>query len=253
MRFRTLNLSLFERLIRRPLHRVKSSVHQFLDHSIRACCARLSAIHRQPSSISLSTTTKFLQSQREELHFPGHTYLWFLYLPVRLVLWSPVIVARAISEAIFDIATTTTIMPRATHIPTFYAPRTISGVDSDSFLFLFALPIVAIIFGAFHCIAWNFQFPSHTEQLLWHIGALIITLIPSVPLIVNLALYLFVGLPSLLLEMLEIRHGGRASILLSERYQKILDAMIFVLGFIVFFLACVGLIGYILARISILT
>ncbi|KAK7020727.1 hypothetical protein VNI00_017627 [Paramarasmius palmivorus] len=27
------------------------------------------------------------------------------------------------------------------------------------------------LFGAIHCIPWNFQFPTHTEQLLWRISA----------------------------------------------------------------------------------
>jgi len=44
--------------------------------------------------------------------------------------------------------------------------------------------VIATIFGAIHCVAWSFQFPSHTEQLLWRIASLSIT---SVPMLVVFA------------------------------------------------------------------
>ncbi|KAG2369196.1 hypothetical protein BDR07DRAFT_1199514, partial [Suillus spraguei] len=36
------------------------------------------------------------------------------------------------------------------------------------------------IFGGIHCVAWNFTFPSHQEQLLWRISAVAITCAPLV-------------------------------------------------------------------------
>jgi hypothetical protein len=46
----------------------------------------------------------------------------------------------------------------------------------------FAIPgaVIATIFGGIHCIAWSFQFPSHTEKLLWRIASLSITCLPMV-------------------------------------------------------------------------
>jgi hypothetical protein len=38
--------------------------------------------------------------------------------------------------------------------------------------------VIATIFGAIHCVAWSFQFLSHTEQLLWRIASLSITCLP---------------------------------------------------------------------------
>jgi len=38
--------------------------------------------------------------------------------------------------------------------------------------------VVGIAFGGIHCIAWAFQFPSHTEQLLWRISAISVTGVP---------------------------------------------------------------------------
>ncbi|KAK7438879.1 hypothetical protein VKT23_017806, partial [Stygiomarasmius scandens] len=42
------------------------------------------------------------------------------------------------------------------------------------------VPVVCItvVFGGIHCIPWAFQFPSHTEQILWHVCALSVTCIP---------------------------------------------------------------------------
>jgi len=34
------------------------------------------------------------------------------------------------------------------------------------------------IFGAIHCIAWSFEIPSPTEQLLWCISSLTISFVP---------------------------------------------------------------------------
>ena len=38
--------------------------------------------------------------------------------------------------------------------------------------------LVATVFGGIHCIGWSFDFPSHTEQLLWRISSISITAIP---------------------------------------------------------------------------
>jgi hypothetical protein len=38
----------------------------------------------------------------------------------------------------------------------------------------------AVVFGAVHCIAWNFHFPSSVEKTLWRVAAVITTTIMSV-------------------------------------------------------------------------
>uniref|UniRef100_A0A0W0GF53 Uncharacterized protein n=2 Tax=Moniliophthora roreri TaxID=221103 RepID=A0A0W0GF53_MONRR len=50
--------------------------------------------------------------------------------------------------------------------------------------------IIAGLFGAIHCIPWEFQFPTHTEKLLWRVSALTITTGPSAMVI----MLMFVGL-----------------------------------------------------------
>lgn len=39
--------------------------------------------------------------------------------------------------------------------------------------------ISATVFGAIHCVAWQFRFPSHTEQFIWRFASVIITGAPS--------------------------------------------------------------------------
>ena len=37
---------------------------------------------------------------------------------------------------------------------------------------------VAVCFGAIHCIAWRFSFPTHTELLMWRISSVAMTALP---------------------------------------------------------------------------
>lgn len=39
---------------------------------------------------------------------------------------------------------------------------------------------ITILFGAIHCFAWTFQFPSPTEQFLWRIASLVTITAPTV-------------------------------------------------------------------------
>ena len=56
-----------------------------------------------------------------------------------------------------------------------------AGPDSNiTWTFGILGAVIATIFGGIHCVAWSFQFPSHTEQLLWRIASLSITCLPTV-------------------------------------------------------------------------
>ena len=50
--------------------------------------------------------------------------------------------------------------------------------------------VIATMFGAIHCVAWSFQFPSLVEQLLWRIASLSITCLPMVLLFTMLKITL---------------------------------------------------------------
>jgi len=249
-RIRASKLSTFQRFIICPLHRFRSSVYGLLRHmhtTLTWYRAQLSSIHHQLSSISLSTINQFLHDQRQKLDFPGSTHLWFFYLPI---MWFFVDPLFALGESLFGIATTTTLKSDATHVPTFYAPNTDGSADHISLVY-FGLPVVAAIFGALHCIAWNFHFPSHIEQLLWRIGSLTITLIPSVPFLVIYALVLIL----VLLEFLEERYGfdpSIPSISLPQSVKNVLEAVGGTLLVIIAFLGGTGLVAYMLARLLLL-
>ncbi|KAH8585642.1 hypothetical protein B0O99DRAFT_126286 [Bisporella sp. PMI_857] len=40
---------------------------------------------------------------------------------------------------------------------------------------VFPVVVFCLVFGGIHCAAWNFSFPSQTEQTLWHIASLVST------------------------------------------------------------------------------
>jgi len=127
----------------------------------------------------------FPKDQRDKLddRIPFVYYLWFLYLPIYWFVWIPV---KALALALLAIANTEYIDSRS-YVPTFYAPA--PTLDSEA-LFFFVLPPTAIIFGALHCIGWNFHFPSHVEQLLWRIGSLAITFLPTILLLLRTLIYI---------------------------------------------------------------
>ena len=72
----------------------------------------------------------------------------------------------------------------APRVPTFWSSNpTANHTDTAGVITL----MVGIIFGAIHCIAWSFEFPSHTELILWRISSVGII---STPFLVS---FLFAG------------------------------------------------------------
>ncbi|EPQ51385.1 hypothetical protein GLOTRDRAFT_96528 [Gloeophyllum trabeum ATCC 11539] len=67
-----------------------------------------------------------------------------------------------------------------TSVPTFYSgDRTPSRDDVAITLSV----EFSIVFGAIHCLAWDFSFPSYLEAALWRSCALVITCMPAVRLL----------------------------------------------------------------------
>ncbi|KAK7040655.1 hypothetical protein VNI00_009561 [Paramarasmius palmivorus] len=55
-----------------------------------------------------------------------------------------------------------------------------SRLHEDRPLLVIAVYGIAALFGAIHCIPWAFQFPTHTEQLLWRVAAVAVAAAPIV-------------------------------------------------------------------------
>lgn len=64
-------------------------------------------------------------------------------------------------------------------VPTFWAGR-----FDDVRIAVFIALLVAMAFGAVHCIAWSSEFQSHLEQQLWRYSAIAIIIVPvTLPLV----------------------------------------------------------------------
>jgi hypothetical protein len=64
------------------------------------------------------------------------------------------------------------------------------------------LVLVSTVFGGIHCIGWSFDFPSHTEQLLWRISSISITGIPLGLVVIDMILGHFEHLLDILFYLL---------------------------------------------------
>ncbi|KAI0062797.1 hypothetical protein BV25DRAFT_1915917 [Artomyces pyxidatus] len=66
-------------------------------------------------------------------------------------------------------------------VPTFYGGGTNSDLN-DTYADVIASG-AAMVFGAVHCAAWNYAFPSRAEQLLWRISSVAIVVLPGAMLV----------------------------------------------------------------------
>jgi len=203
----------------------------------------------------------------ENLRLPCVQYLWPFYLPIKWFLVFVILLPLAgagllimlfmmLCAFLFDgflaIAYTPLILPNAPHVPTFYAPHTNSAVLL--LLLTIVLPFISIIFGALHCVAWNFQFPSPVEQWFWRSTSIAITLIPSFHVVYLIVIFIPIVLPLRYLatffaslsipEIMKIPTAIR----ISSRF-----ILVFAFGLCFTILIVVGVLGYVLARLSLLT
>jgi hypothetical protein len=74
-----------------------------------------------------------------------------------------------------DLAGCNTLGDKILRVPTFYAPP--NNSDGTDIASIFAV-CVSIIFGAIHCIAWSFHFPTMQEQWVWRISAILVLGLP---------------------------------------------------------------------------
>ena len=79
-------------------------------------------------------------------------------------------------------------LSREDRVPRFWANTT----DNNAIIADFIVVGVGVCFGAIHCIAWGFSFPTHTELLMWRVSSVAITAVPIyIPLVAFLGVWLF--------------------------------------------------------------
>ena len=73
-------------------------------------------------------------------------------------------------------------LSREDRVPRFWANT--SGTKHEAAISDAIMLGVGVCFGAIHCIAWVFSFPTHTELVMWRISSVAITAVP---------IYIFLG------------------------------------------------------------
>ena len=77
-------------------------------------------------------------------------------------------------------------LSREDRVPRFWANFTNEDIVISDLIMLG----VGICFGAIHCIAWGFPFPTHAELLIWRISCVAITAVPVyIPLMYSLGIW----------------------------------------------------------------
>ena len=78
-------------------------------------------------------------------------------------------------------------LSREDRVPRFWA----NSADQNILIADLIMLGVGICFGAIHCIAWRFSFPTHKELLIWRISSVAITAVPVyIPLMFGLGRWL---------------------------------------------------------------
>lgn len=129
---------------------------------------------------------KLRQARNQPEKTTPHILLrWVFFLPICisvLVLSPFVFTIKFIFASLKDIVDTVDLDPRKAHVPMFYAPIT----TGEGVLRFVVFGVIGGCFGAFHCIGWNYVYPTRVEQMLWRVASLAITFIPVVSMLVML-------------------------------------------------------------------
>lgn len=67
-------------------------------------------------------------------------------------------------------------------------PNDFVWMEGESPLVIFLMAISSLGFGGLHCLAWNFDFPTHTELLCWRVASVTSAVLPVITLGISLGL-----------------------------------------------------------------
>ena len=87
--------------------------------------------------------------------------------------------------------------------------------------------IIGLFFGAVHCIAWNFYFPTIMERTLWHVCAVAVGIGPALVLI--------------LMSIILFLNGNDVENIAYSLLSSLLVALGLILPYLTFFIARIGL------------
>ena len=107
-------------------------------------------------------------------------------------------------------------------VPRFWANST----EYDSIGAYFAMVGVGVCFGAIHCIAWHFSFPTHAELLIWRVSCVAIT---AVPIYTPLTLFLAVCISNMGSKVIGVIFGIFGILSISSAFILYIVARVFTL------------------------
>lgn len=108
-------------------------------------------------------------------------------------------------------------------VPTMWWSHISNSPGGFDTLFFFA-PVIGLLFGAVHCIAWNFSFPSTMKRTLWRVCAIAVGVGPIF---------------ALLLTIVTIILGALLNV--PPPFDEHLSDMVLILPYLSFFIARAGL------------
>ncbi|SJL18580.1 uncharacterized protein ARMOST_22177 [Armillaria ostoyae] len=111
---------------------------------------------------------------------------------------------------------------------------------------------VRSLYGAFHCVAWSFYFPSHAEMLLWRVSSVAVVIgllaashVPGAYLITHGNALAWIWYPLRGIEPEGMLRGIQRAVLTREPWGNSVFA-----EFILTVISCAGIIAYIVGRMT---
>jgi len=141
----------------------------------------------------------------------GEGVLWALRKRLKLLV-DPFVYALDILHQMTESDESANISLNATCVPTFYALRMGAAKEYPVDCII---SFCAMIFGAIHCIAWDFPFPSQTEKMMWRASSLIIVCIPFLTLCFSLLRLIFIRDVSVGMTDIDTPHRAKVMFVLN--------------------------------------
>ncbi len=105
--------------------------------------------------------------------------------------------------------------------------------------------VIGSLFGAFHCVAWSFYFPSHAEMVLWRLS--------SITILIGLFVAGYLAGIFIIMEWVDPEWTSKpVSVFLRAWRDDKTSTWPFILTCISVFMMIVAIVSYIVARITLI-